>query len=634
VAAPLKLKRQVVAKAPQKLANVSKNLPIASVLVDTPVSSLEGIYDYSVPEIFSESAVTGTKVLVEFGAGKAEGLIIERKDKSDQTQKLKPILDLTSPSGMVSETVISHVEMVRNRFGGSFWAVLNSAVPSRVVKEEKIIESVSSINSANTSDFSKLRELIGRADLGQLVSKQKLKWGINFPIATDPNWFLLEIVKSRAQVSQILLVVPDEKDISTFSQELSNHFGDQFVELGSHLSKSLRYRNFLKTRYSTPKVIISTRSGVFAPLEKNATVIVLSDLDSSHYELHSPGWNTRDVALLRDHYTSLIFISPSHSLEIARLIEIGWLEKKIYKPKNKQRFLTNENGNSYVSTIKKGISNGNVLVSVSEKGYANLFLCTKCRNTANCECGGKLQIDGSRKIPKCYLCQTEYKNWKCSFCQDNRPYVIVKGIERTAEEIGRAIPKIAILVSSGNKQISSVPSGRHIVVSTAGSEPNGVYASVVMLDGEKIFNRPSLRAEELAKFHWFSLLSKASNSAEIFLSLPNHHPAVQCLLRGDSLANAITELNSRDKAKLPPFYRVAVVIGDKPEISKFAENLRNDKTYEITGPITIDSYQSKLLIRVKLAEGSLLVDLLDDVIKVQALKRRKIFSIRFDPFDL
>jgi len=634
VAAPFKLKRQAVTKAPQKSPNVSKNLPIASVLVDTPVSSLEGIYDYLVPEIFDESAVIGTKVLVEFGSGKAEGLVVGRKNKSDQTQKLKPILDLTSPSGMVSETVISHIEMVRNRFGGSFWAVLNSAVPSRVVKEEKKIETDASINEAGSYDSPELRELIGRADFGQLLSKQKLKWGINFPIATDPNWFLLEIVKLRAQVSQILLIVPDEKDISTLSAVLANHFGDQLIELGSHLSKNLRYRNYLKTRYMFPKVIISTRSGVFAPLEKNATVIVLSDLDSSHYELHSPGWNSRDVTLLRDHFTSLIFISPSHSLEIARLIEIGWLEKKLYKQKNTQRFLTNENGNSYVSSIKKGISNGNVLVSVSEKGYANLFLCSKCRNTANCECGGKLQIDGSKKIPKCYLCQAEYKNWKCSFCADSRPFVIAKGIERTAEEIGRAIPKIAILVSSGNKQISSLPSGRHIVVSTAGSEPNGVYSSVVMLDGEKIFNRPSLRAEELAKFHWFSLLSKASNSAEIFLSLPNHHPSVQCLLRGDPLANAASELSSRDKAKLPPFYRVAVVKGDKPEISKFAENLRNDKTYEITGPITIDSYQSKLLIRVKLTEGSLLVDLLDDVIKVQALKRRKIFSIRFDPVDL
>ena len=354
MAAPLKLKRQSVAKAPQKLSNVSKNSPIASVLVDTPVSSLEGIYDYLVPEIFDESAVTGTKVLVEFGSGKAEGLIVGRKEKSDQTQKLKPILDLTSPSGMVSETVISHIETVRNRFGGSFWAVLNSAVPSRVAKEEKLIESDSSIIEASSFDSSGLRELIGRADFGQLLSKQRLKWGINFPIATDPNWFLLEIVKLRAQVSQILLIVPDEKDISTLSAVLASHFGDQFIELGSHLSKSLRYRNFLKTRYRSPKVIISTRSGVFAPLEKNATVIVLSDLDSSHYELHSPGWNTRDVTLLRDHFTSLIFISPSHSLEIARLIEISWLEKKLYKQKNTQRFLTNENGNLYVSSIKNG----------------------------------------------------------------------------------------------------------------------------------------------------------------------------------------------------------------------------------------------------------------------------------------
>jgi primosomal protein N' (replication factor Y) len=634
VAAPLKLKRQTTPKAPQKTLDVSRNLPIAAVLVDTPVSSLEGIYDYSVPEIFDEVAITGTKVLVEFGSSKVEGLVVSRKDKSDQTQKLKPILDLKSPSGLVSESVIRHIEMVRNRFGGSFWAVLNSAVPSRVVKEEKLTDIDPAMDAVDSFDSPQLREIIGRADYGQLISKQRVKWGINFPIATDPNWFLLEIVKLRAEISQILLIVPDEKDISALSAGLTDHFGDQLIELGSHLSKNTRYRNFLKSRFMSPKVILSTRSGAFVPLSKNATVIVLSDLDNSHYELHSPGWNTRDVTLLRDHFTSLIFISASHSLEVARLIEIGWLEKKLYKKKNAQRFITNDNGNSFVSTIKRGIEKGNVLVSVSQKGYANLFLCSKCRNTANCACGGKLQIDGLKKIPKCYLCQEENKNWKCSFCGDNRPFVIAKGIERTAEEIGRANPKVSILISSGNKQISNVPGGRHIVVSTAGSEPNGVYSSVVMLDGEKSFNRPSLRAEEIARFHWFSLLSKASESAEIFLSLPNHHPSVQCLLKGDSLANATSELISRDMAKLPPFYRVAVVIGDKPEISKFAENLRNNKTYEVTGPIKIDSYQSKLLIRVKLAEGSLLVDLLDDVTKVQALKRRKIFSIRFDPFDL
>ena len=634
MAAPLKLKRQAVAKVSQSSTPTTKNLPVASILVDTPVSHLEGVYDYLVPELLSIDATAGSKVLVDFGNTKTEGIILQRKDKSDQDKKLKPILELAAPSGLISKSMLEHVESVRNRFGGSFWSILNSSIPGRVLKEEKVLISTEINTIRLPYESPEMREIIGRADYGQLLGKQRIKWGISFPLAIDPNWFLVEVVKLRAQVSQVLLLVPDEKDITYISALLSNVFGDGVVELGSHLSKSVRYRNFLRSRFNSPSVIISTRSGVFTHLEKNATVIVLSDLDESHYEIHAPGWNTRDVTLLRDNDTSLIFISASHSLEIARLIEIGWLEKKMYRRRSNQKFISNENGNSYIFSIKKGISSGNALVSVAEKGYANLFLCSKCRNTASCECGGKLQIDGPKKIPKCYLCKKEFTNWKCTFCSDTRPFVIAKGIERTAEEIGKSIPRIAILVSSGNKQIDVVPSGRHIIVATTGSEPNGVYSAIVMLDGEKIFNRPSLRAEEMAKFHWFSLLGKASNTAEIFLSLPNNHPAVQSLLRADPMANALSELSNREKAKLPPYYRVAVVEGDKDEISKFAENLRSSKTYEITGPIAIDRFKSKLLIRVKLAEGSLLVDLLDDVAKVQAVKRRKIFKIRFDPFDL
>jgi hypothetical protein len=40
------------------------------------------------------------------------------------------------------------------------------------------------------------------------------------------------------------------------------------------------------------------------------------------------------------------------------------------------------------------------------------------------------------------------------------------------------------------------------------------------------------------------------------------------------------------------------------------------------------------LIRVGLPEAQLLVDLLDDITKVQGVKGRKIFKVRFDPFDL
>ena len=634
MAAPLKLKRQSSAKPAKQSVSPSENLPIAAVLVDTPVSYLEGIYDYLVPETLDAYATVGTKVIVEFGKSNTEGLIVARKSSSDQQKNIKVISKLNSPSGLLSSSVIKHIEATRDRFGGGIWNIIKSAVPARVLKEEQIQRSLNS--SVNLPKYSSpdFRHLIGRADYDSIQNSRKLKWALSFPIGIKPEWFLSEFIKIRAQINQVLLIVPDEKDLANYVSILSEYFGDEVIELGSHLTKNDRYRNYLKATFQSKRVIITSRSGAFTELHSDATVIVLSDLDESHYEQHAPGWNSRDVSLLRDNSTSLIFASVSHSLEIARLVEIGWLEGKKYETKAAIKIVSGINNSSSILTIKKGLEKGNVLVSVSDKGYANLFLCSKCRNAANCECGGKLQISTQTKTPTCFLCQKVYKDWKCSYCGDNRPFVIAKGIDRTAEEIGRALPKASILVSSGNKQMRSLPRGNHVVFATTGSEPNSIFAAVVMLDGEKIFNRPTLRAEEMAKFSWFYLLSKAQPNSEIYLSLPNHHPVVQAILRNESRYGVSGDLINRQKAKLPPFYRIAVVTGDKSEISKFSENLKSSNSYEVTGPTVIDGAQSKVLIRATLQQGPMLVDLLDDITKIQGVKGRKIFNIRFDPFDL
>jgi primosomal protein N' len=125
-----------------------------------------------------------------------------------------------------------------------------------------------------------------------------------------------------------------------------------------------------------------------------------------------------------------------------------------------------------------------------------------------------------------------------------------------------------------------------------------------------------------------------SANGEVFVTLENHHPVVQSMLKADSNSGASLELISREKAKLPPYYRVATIIGSSTDISKFAENLRSNKDYEITGPVKFDPNQSKLIIRVTLEEGANLVDLLDDVSKIQGVKGRQIFKIRVDPYDI
>ena len=106
------------------------------------------------------------------------------------------------------------------------------------------------------------------------------------------------------------------------------------------------------------------------------------------------------------------------------------------------------------------------------------------------------------------------------------------------------------------------------------------------------------------------------------------------MLRFDSQSAAISELRNRELAKLPPFYRIAVVSGEGAEISKFAGNLKASGKYEVTGPIDVEKGQKKIFIRVSLLNGQELVDLLDDVTKVQGVKGKNIFKIRFDPYDL
>lgn len=173
MAAPLKLKQQKFTTTSREQVLLTTHLPIASVLVDTPVSHLEGIYDYLVPQHLSDTATVGTKVLIEFGKGRTEGLLLSRKAQSEQSARLKPILELASPSGLVSTALIKHIELVRNRFGGSFWSILKSAIPSRVVKEERSLNSPSEEIAELTYESPGLRDLIGKSDYSSLEKKSE-----------------------------------------------------------------------------------------------------------------------------------------------------------------------------------------------------------------------------------------------------------------------------------------------------------------------------------------------------------------------------------------------------------------------------------------------------------------------------
>jgi primosomal protein N' (replication factor Y) len=627
VVTPLKLKRQQVKAKSSSNVEIAEDKPVAKVLVNTPVSFLEDIYDYLVPAELSESIIAGSIVKIDFGNSKTIGLVLEREDS--QKQKLKPIESVMGWPGMISQEVTSHLKRVQDRFGGSLWSLIDTHLPP-------IPKKITNLSDSNSPDSISADQgksnAINKEDWEILQSKEGLRYCVNQPAGFKPFEILFNLIAVRSQLGQVLVLASDFREFDFLAKELLMRYPGQILFNDSRNGKVERFHNFQIISRNHPKVILGNRSSVFTPLLAGSSIFIINDNDPSQYEIRSPGWNTRDVSLLRSADTSLFFFNAAPSYEIQRLIDLNWVENLSISSASKINFITTDGRDSFIPVIKKALNKGNVLVSVAAKGYANVFLCSKCRSVANCKCGGKLRIKNANSNPSCYLCEEIYNNWRCEFCGDQRPYVISKGLDRTAEEIARAIPGASVCRVFAENEFVESREQNQVIISSRGCEPFINYAGVILLDGEQIFNQPTLRAEEMIKQNWFDLMSRVIDDGFVYISLVNHHPLTQQILIKQSASPA--SLLARKESRLPPFYRVCEVMGESKSLSTFAENLKLSDKFLISGPTILKDGKSRIVVRVEVDHASDFADQLSDVVQMQFAKSKAIFEYRFDQYDL
>jgi len=627
VVAPLKLTRQKVVAKGKSFGEIAEENPVAKVLVHTPVSYLEDIYDYWIPKELSDQVLPGSVVKIEFGKSITEGLVLERNNQ--ELKNLKPIEGIIGWPGMIESNVIDHLRKVQARFGGDLWSLINSYLPAIPKKFSSDSATISNLVDHRIEINS---NLFNKDDLSRLQNEHGLRYSVNQPGGLPLFETLFELIKMRSHLGQVLVIASDFREFDYLSTQMMKRFGGDLNLYDSRLGKAERFKQFQKINRDKPKIILGNRSRAFTTLQEKSSVFVINDGDQSHYEIRSPGWNSRDVTLLRSANTSLFFYSATPSFEIQRLIDLNWIKKLQINSKADTNFFVTEGQDSYIPVIKKALQKGNVLISVAAKGYANIFLCSKCRNLASCKCGGKLRILSSGSFPSCYLCNEDQKNWRCTFCGESKPYVISKGLDRKAEEIARAIPSATVLKFSADNDPKIDNGKNQIFVSSRGCEPLVNYAGLILLDGERLFNQPALRAEESLKQNWFDLLSRVIDGGYVYISLLNNHPLTQQLLL--KKASNSTSNNLRKESKLPPFYRFCEVFGERSSLSAFAENLRKDERFIASGPIATKEEKGKLIIRVDVDHGRDLVEIMQDVVKMQAVKGKPLFDYRFDKYEL
>ncbi len=294
---------------------------------------------------------------------------------------------------------------------------------------------------------------------------------------------------------------------------------------------------------------------------------------------------------------------------------------------------------------------GPVLVQVPRAGYLPGVACATCRAPARCPaCSGPLRLADARSStgPVCGWCGRVWPAWRCPHCQGTRLRASTVGVERTAEELGRAFPGAAVVLSRADRALPAVPTERALVLSTPGVEPfaPGGYAAALLLDGDLLLSRPDLRAAEEALRRWraaAALVRPAQEGGVVVLAADPAAPAVQALVRGDPAGHAERELAERRELRLPPGAAVASVTGDPGAVATFVDAVDLPPHTELLGPVPLPPARAdapreervRVLLQAQTSARLELAAALRAALAIRSARREPgAVRVRLDPRDL
>ncbi|MFT4200705.1 primosome assembly protein PriA, partial [Gordonia sp. (in: high G+C Gram-positive bacteria)] len=448
----------------------------------------------------------------------------------------------------------------------------------------------------------------------------------------------------------VIVVVPDQRDLDRLEQACG-HLGERCVTLAAGLGPTARYRRWLAALRGTARVVLGTRSAVFAPVRDLGLVVVWDDGDPSLDEPRAPYPHPREVAVLRSHQEGcgLLLGGYSRTAEAQALVAAGWAHDLVA-----DRATIRERGPRVQALAEENRAIGNdplvrlaripefafrlarssldagapVLISVPRRGYLPSLACAKCRTHARCRsCHGPLGM-GSDGTVSCRWCGRVDPAPRCAACGSTEIRARTIGSARTAEELGRAFRGVPVVTSDGSRMVETVPAGARLVVATPGAEPiaDEGYGTVIAVDTWAHLDREDLRADEDAARHWFSIAALARSGRDggsVVLLAENDLPPVQAVVRWDPIGFAADQLAQRTELGFPPAVTMAAVDGTPTAVRQFVDLLELPDGAGILGPVPLppgvrpppgdfgpgEEFE-RLLIRVDRRHGRALADAL------------------------
>jgi len=267
------------------------------------------------------------------------------------------------------------------------------------------------------------------------------------------------------QGKNAIVLVPEIVLTPQMMRKFSSYFGDQVAMLHSSLRLTERYDQWKRIRRGEVRVVLGTRSAIFAPLENLGLIILDEEQESSYQSENPPRYHTRDIAkyLCARDKTTLVLGSATPAIESAWAAEEGTYHKVLLRKRYNDHALPQVLisdlrqeikagnpgliGSDLRRELEKNLQNGEQsILFLNRRGSSRMLLCGECGHVPECpRCSVAMTYHSANGRLMCHYCgHSQRASDTCPECGGIMKHVGA-GTQKIEEELRELFPGVGIL---------------------------------------------------------------------------------------------------------------------------------------------------------------------------------------------
>ena len=261
-----------------------------------------------------------------------------------------------------------------------------------------------------------------------------------------------------------MLLVPEIALTPQLLSTLAAYFADQVAVLHSSLSAGERYDQWKRVRSGEAKVVVGTRSAVFAPCEKPGLIILDEEQEHSYKSENSPRYAAKEIAIWRGAKEGALVLLGSATPSVESMYRAKKGDYRLYRLENRyngrplpkvsivdmKEELKMGNDLSLSDELRTAIadniaSNKQTILLLNRRGNSRCLVCVDCREIPNCpRCDQKLTYHSANGRLMCHYCGHSIRvPERCPTCGGPmKP--LGTGTQKVQQELSSLFPDIEI----------------------------------------------------------------------------------------------------------------------------------------------------------------------------------------------